>query len=93
MNEWRPIETAPKDGTKILVCRGGEPYVAYWSSVWHPDSVMWVADIPNSNPPTVAALGPEFAEPWTRHGPTHWLPIPEMPGTERELALENETRK
>ena len=30
MNNWQPIETAPKDGTRILVNDGCDCYVAWW---------------------------------------------------------------
>ena len=34
--EWQPIETAPKDGTRVLVHEPGmEPEIAHWSGgVW-----------------------------------------------------------
>lgn len=36
MNEWRPIETAPKDGEHILLwCTDWScPVVAYWDECW-----------------------------------------------------------
>ena len=37
-DNWQPIETAPKDGTEILVVEpDGEMYVAFWNiyeSLW-----------------------------------------------------------
>lgn len=28
--KWRPIETAPKDGTKVVVYDEGDVWIAYW---------------------------------------------------------------
>lgn len=82
---WRPIEEAPRDGTKILVVYDGDVYVSRFAAVWHPLNKMWVLDTPFSNPPTVSALGPEFdqnGEPtmFGRTGPTHFQPLPPAPG-------------
>lgn len=46
MTEWQPIETAPKDGTPILVCdKGPYAYVAEWfqhSRTWiGADKMYW----------------------------------------------------
>ena len=36
MNEWQPMETAPKDGTEILLCSMFDMAVCYWRD----DNVM-----------------------------------------------------
>ena len=99
MAEWQPIDTAPKDGTPILVyadCSGWEEYgksrvVAYWTR--H----CW------------AAYGPAFGEPLrSKDGmtpqriadcnPTHWMPLPTPPqgieaGTGETARLDGEATK
>lgn len=80
MSEWQPIETAPKDGTYILVARAGENIgvapveVVEWCSMvnshWERvegDLYRRVPDDPD-----------EF---WNGNGhrATHWMPLPEPP--------------
>jgi hypothetical protein len=31
LNPWKPIETAPKDGTEILLYADGEKQIGFWS--------------------------------------------------------------
>ena len=70
MSEWQPIETAPKDGTKVLAAHFGDK-----SSNWYGRmAVDFYHD---------AAAGDAFTG-WgafnSRHWPaTHWMPLPEPP--------------
>jgi hypothetical protein len=82
MGEWQPIETAPKDGTAVLLCwainAGGKP-------------IDWRTD------PTTADVFVQVAawwagdndwivycsmvrEPSLHFKPTHWMPLPPPPG-------------
>lgn len=73
MGEWRDIETAPKDGTFVLVICDG---------AWCPSISRWNGG--RSHPD-----GTPFDEGWgdelgTFHipglnMPTHWMPLPEPP--------------
>lgn len=74
MSEWQPIETAPKDGTKILV----------WT---HHDEVE-VSEWYESKGETYEPVeGTEYFRPvtkvyhsgWNGNTPTHWMPLPEAP--------------
>ncbi len=77
MSEWQPIETAPRDGTSILVyVRGLEPVSAsecswigaiYWS--WF-DPIKY---------PALATSNGWACLPWQNSQPTHWMPLPEPP--------------
>lgn len=72
MSEWQPIETAPRDGTAVLL---------YEPDCWmHP---VWVAQWERGGTYYregwrcfVAADGEEVLHP---EKPTHWMPLPEPP--------------
>jgi hypothetical protein len=63
--DWQPIETAPKDGTVVLLAGCRKPVAAAWLEdeidYWHVDD--------NKRGP-FALRGP---------GPTHWMPFPAPP--------------
>lgn len=67
MSAWRPIETAPKDGTRVLVWALGDVFLASFGydigdgSAWQPE----YAEVPMFDDPDSA--------------PTHWMPLPEPP--------------
>lgn len=78
---WKPIETAPKDGTEILICRAidadGKPIktdsfglFVHRAAWWGEGQDEWI--VYNSQP----CEQPAFFE------PTHWMPIPAPPFTE-----------
>ena len=61
---WQPIETAPKDGTWILlteVLEGqmitGHPFILYWDDRWGWGDIYGKRDV----------------------NPTHWMPLPDPP--------------
>jgi hypothetical protein len=74
MSEWRPIETAPRDGSWVLVHDRFEdnPCVASW------DGSQWIAD-----KTFVKALGGRggamVIDEIDSHYLTHWHPLPAPP--------------
>lgn len=82
MNRWKPIETAPRDGTAVLVmsddwpgtssgraeeCCGHNTYVAEWWSEENNGHGAWICYM--SSP----------CEPECPVEPTHWMPLPDPP--------------
>lgn len=73
--QWRPIETAPKDGTIVLIYQPAgqwRPYrgirgVVVCTGYWHQSGN--------------AADSPGFwvGKAYTKKRPTHWMPLPEPP--------------
>ena len=69
--EWRPIETAPKDGTAILVTDGIDAAVARWGygNLWKFEPKRWIYGESQGE----YNVYQEF------DSPTHWMPRPELP--------------
>lgn len=88
MTGWRPIETAPKDGTRVILLDGGHPTVGgfevierYRHGELESRLEYWL----------VPGWGTASVE------PTHWMPLPPLPGdsprsrnVRRSVAAENE---
>lgn len=68
MSAWQPIETAPMDGTSILVCVTHNIGPDEW------ETVQWVdwARLPFVWPHYLDRIDIPFP-------PTHWMPLPEAP--------------
>lgn len=67
MSEWKPIETAPRDGTKVLAWRNGALEILRWDHIKvGPLMAGWwfVGD---------RAVVDRDAQ------PTHWMPLPAPP--------------
>jgi len=73
MTEWQPIETAPKDGTDIIVMyidiATQFVRIAFWLDYeWDPSiNGWWTYDCGEDE-----LMAPIYA-------PTHWMPLPEPP--------------
>lgn len=73
MSEWKQIETAPKDGTSILLYSSKEPITEGWfetSLEWGRPCNSWTNGWETSNGCDVG---------YNRLYPTHWMPLPPPP--------------
>lgn len=71
LNAWRPMESAPKDGTRILVTDGDEVLVAEWRAVKiaYPDCrPTWGWYVPYSDQDEQGGAH--------EAGPIGWMPLP-----------------
>jgi len=80
MSEWQPIETAPKDGTFILVCQTltkkqakDKAYGIFFQVA------AWWADEEDEKDGRWAIYCDLPSEPSLHFNPTHWMPLPEPP--------------
>ena len=64
--DWQPIQTAPKDGTWALLWNGRRLHIASYDRV----ESAWVSSFKTVT--RRLAVLPE---------PTHWMPLPEPPGS------------
>jgi hypothetical protein len=71
LDAWQPIETAPKDGTAILLgARGGS-----WIGKWLP--VYTSGYVPDNKWSSLMLNHDHMGEKWQQ--PTHWMPLPAAP--------------
>lgn len=71
LGAWQPIETAPRDGTEVLVCRRYEDgHAEYAVAYCYEDDDGWrdIGDIGWAG----MQGGPD-------NQPTHWMPLPTPP--------------
>lgn len=70
--EWLPIETAPRDGSQVIVLRGNRAEIA---SYYHRETYEFGKLVRTAKgwTSTHAVMGLKLDE------PTHWLPLPELP--------------
>ena len=66
MSEWQPIETAPKDGSKILAHMRDNDDLGPLILIWHDE--RWIVSWDNT----------DITEHWGDI-PTHWMPLPSPP--------------
>jgi len=71
--EWQPIETAPKDGTRVLLAGGKMFCEALDCYVMSPLSAQWDVDIWLVAGTEGGYVCADVQE------PTHWMPLPLPP--------------
>lgn len=78
MTDWRPIETAPKDGSVFVIVMAGEPesYEVGWYEPYY--GYEYVALYGGLYRKEQRLLG-EWRGFDNFHRATHWLPLPEPP--------------
>lgn len=83
MSEWQPIETAPKDGQTILVCRDchHDDYHAWVATAfWGDRYAGTIADDPKNYIWANWNEGMDENDIWAEcTGITHWMPLPPPP--------------
>jgi hypothetical protein len=77
--DWQPIETAPKDGTDVLITDGEDYAVAHFDTVRHEPCWRDCGDM--------GWAGMIDEE------PTHWMPLPPAPGASRPTGVPDDMRE
>ena len=78
---WMPIESAPKDGTIVILKAGDWYFEAYWDFIDSDTGPMWLAQNEGVHPPSWhdGACWSNNADEEQSELPTHWLPLPLPP--------------
>lgn len=83
---WRPIETAPRDGSEILVSFGLRGvHAVQWCEPSCSDYEIWCVDDGKHGPYALRRYNDEGPT-----APTHWMPLPAPPEAFRPIQREEE---
>lgn len=73
VSEWQPIETAPKDGTKIFAI----------NNRGNPAAILWGKSLGGKNEGWIVMFSDGDLHPFWNGAcgslPTHWMPVPPYP--------------
>jgi hypothetical protein len=75
---WRPISTAPKDGTLILGY-GPITWITWDNDHFEMNVLHFVEDEEYSHLSSWQLAFPSFEDFNPNRNPTHWMPLPEAP--------------
>lgn len=79
MSAWQPIETAPKDGTSIILTDGRSVEVGCYAPDIHGDKFPWAfVDSFESGEMYTGDIGVPVNA-WRADAPTHWQQLPDAP--------------
>lgn len=68
--DWNPIDTAPRDGTEVILTDGFKRSVAYWGTPDTGCQPMWI----------IATYADGDYNAWLEfESPTDWYPCPPLP--------------
>jgi hypothetical protein len=71
--QWQPIETAPRDGTAVLLTDGFDVAVARWEDTgMRFQNLAWVVS---------RYIDGEYNSTVDFDDPTHWMPLPPKPSS------------
>lgn len=90
-DKWQPIETAPKDGTSVLLC---------WAIDADGNTIDWRENLKTAQVfVQVASWWSEVSgwvvytdqvyEPQLHFTPTHWMPLPAPPSAAQQKGVSN----
>jgi len=76
LNGWQPIETAPKNGARIILANKREVDIAHWSSS------VWISQKQEDGTCGAWCVFDCRSDSEAFVAPTHWMPLPQLPKEE-----------
>ena len=82
--EWKPIKTAPRDGTIIILAQRGEVFPGWYWACPETEYCWWFID---ESEVELSDESGDVVRPnaWCddKYAPTHWMPLPAPPANDK----------